>query len=146
MAKQDINRIIFTGIVTGDANATESGERSSTLFTVACKDGWEDKTGNESTSFFRCALSSPKGGFATKMAPYIKKGTRVLVDGRLRTWSTKDEASGKYSDGHRITVDKIQLLGGNRAAGEAKPAETAKPAVPPANELPLDIGSDDLPF
>lgn len=149
MAKKDINRITIVGILAGDANLNETGERASLMFTVASKDGYAKKDGTESTSFIRCALSSARGGYATKMAPYLKKGTRVAIDGRLRTWSTKTE-DGKYTDGYTVQADQVELLGGgNRANGDAQqaqPAATAQPAVPPANELPLDIESDDLPF
>ena len=142
MAKKDINSITLIGILAGDAKLTESGNRSSLLFTLASKDGYTKKDGTESTSFIRCSLSSPAGGYASKMAQYMTKGQRIGLSGSLRTWATKGD-DGKYLDGYMVQAESVQLLSGR--PGNDGHTETQQNQ--PADEtIKLDITSDDLPF
>jgi single-strand DNA-binding protein len=142
MAKKDINSITLIGILAGDAKLTESGNRSSLLFTLASKDGYTKKDGTESTSFIRCSLSSPAGGYASKMAQYMTKGQRIGLSGSLRTWATKGD-DGKYLDGYMVQADSVQLLSGRSGNDDHTETQQNQPAD---ETIKLDITSDDLPF
>ena len=143
MAKKDINSITLIGILAGDAKLTESGNRSSLLFTLASKDGYTKKDGTESTSFIRCSLSSPAGGYASKMAQYMTKGQRIGLSGSLRTWATKGD-DGKYVDGYMVQAESVQLLSGRPGNDGSTETQQNQPVEEPP--IKLDITSDDLPF
>jgi len=98
---------------------------------------------------------------------YLKKGSKVLVEGRLRLDSWEDQSGAKRSK-HSITVDSMQMLdsrGDNQQNGgyqNQAPAQNSysapqnqsysnPPAQPkPQNTAPsipeIDIDDDEIPF
>ena len=74
---------------------------------------------------------------------YIKKGTPIYIEGRLKY--------GKYTDQagvERNTVDiiatELQLLG--KGEGQAVPKPQAAPQRPQAQQAEPELGDDDIPF
>ncbi len=90
---------------------------------------------------------------------YLKKGSKVLLEGRLRYETWEDQHGNKRSK-HSITVDNMQMLdpksasagesggyGGQSAQGGYQQPQTPKPAPEPKNEIPeIDIDDDEIPF
>jgi single-stranded DNA-binding protein len=68
---------------------------------------------------------------------YIKKGTKVFVEGDLSVKSYKNTNSGNYEVGVNCRVRRIELLSSKKADEES----TEKGFVPPSNQ-----NDDDLPF
>lgn len=60
---------------------------------------------------------------------YLKKGSQVLIEGRLTLESWEDDKGAKHSK-HSITAESMQMLGGNKDRG--KEAENA--SAPLSNE------------
>lgn len=95
-----INRVTLMGNLTRDGVLRTSGEGKSVLsFGLAVNERYRDKkTGKavESTVFVDCAMF---GTGAEKLAPYLTKGRKVTVDGRLRyrTWMKDDEKRSALS-------------------------------------------------
>jgi single-strand DNA-binding protein len=71
----------------------------------------KDKNGDTKTSWIECAYWSEKAG----IAPYLKKGTKVYVEGKpsVRSYTTSD---GRNGVSQQITVYSIELLS---VAGDA---------------------------
>ena len=119
-----MNTITVCGHVTADAETrhTTSGV-AVTSFGVASNDGPRDK---QRTVFFRCALWRE---FGEKLAPYLTKGTQVMVVGSIdaepRVWQTQ---SGEHRAGIDITAQRIRLLGGGQR--EEQPAAQDDGGVP----------------
>jgi single-strand DNA-binding protein len=90
------------------------------------------------------------GRLAEIAAEYLRKGSQVYVEGRLRTrkWQDK-QGQDRYST--EIVADQMQMLGGRGggmgagAGGEAPTGEraAARPRAAAAQEAELD---DDIPF
>ncbi len=98
---------------------------------------------------------------------YLRKGSKVLIEGRLKFDSWTDQNGGKRSK-HSITVDNMQMLGGNDQGSSSSynqstpssyenQAPSAQPNSynpPPAtgtnskqNSIPeIDINDDEIPF
>ncbi len=94
---------------------------------------------------------------------YLRKGSRVLIEGRLTLEQWTDQSGQKRSK-HSITVENLKMLdrkGENEPAaqggyGEPAPKAQAQPqqaaysqpkTEQPAQELPsIDIDEDDIPF
>lgn len=95
----------------------------------------KNKEGIEKSTWVECA----KWGETTGVAPYLKKGTQVFVEGLpdVNVYDKKD-GSGQGAS-LRVMVNKIELLGGGEKS-DAAPA-TSVTTGQQAPEL-----TDDLPF
>ena len=92
---------------------------------------------------------------AETIAKYVKKGSPLLVEGRLRLDQWDDKQTGQKRSRLGVVLEGFQFLGGgNRAEGGSGPASapssTATPSAPAsAPESPAaDNGGpeDDVPF
>lgn len=103
-----INRTIFDGNLTRDAEMRILYDDHFVLnFTVAINDKARDKSGKwiDTPVFVNCAIF---GARAEKLAPFLTKGVRVCVDGKLRYNSyTKDDEHRAYLS---VIVDRIEFL------------------------------------
>ncbi len=113
-------------------------------FTVAHTERYKDSAGNQKdkTIWVDCAYWSDRTG----IAPYLKKGTQVYVEGtpEVRTYQTQD---GKTGASLSLRVLNIQLLGSRTAEGGGAPSQgySVPPAASGPSSVPTDI-VDDLPF
>jgi single-strand DNA-binding protein len=116
-------------------------------FNVAHTEKFRDAKGEqkEKTVWVDCAYWTDR----TAIAPYLKKGTQVYVEGTpdLRTYQKTDGTQGVSLT---LRVLSVQLLG-NRASNEAGSHESytgnsssAMTGVPSAGEMTAPV--DDLPF
>ncbi len=147
-----LNKAIIIGNLTRDPEqrALPSGV-SVTSFAVATSRVWKDKNGakQEDTQYHNVVAFGPQANVAGQ---YLKKGSSVMVEGRMQTrsWDAQD-GSKKYRT--EIVVEKIQL--GPRRDGQATgfAGETTKTDGPaPAPQLDTieypeeEINPDDIPF
>lgn len=145
-----LNKAIIIGNLTRDpeTKALPSGIQVST-FSVATNRVWKDKNGakQESVDYHNVVVF---GRQAETVGQYLKKGSSVLVEGRMQTrsWDAQD-GTKKYRT--EIVADRIQF--GPRREGSSPSA----PAATPSNEggkealdtieYPEDeINPDDIPF
>mgnify|MGYP001579309906 CR=1 FL=1 len=148
------NRAIIIGNLTRDPElrSLPSGIQVGS-FSVATNRVWKDKNGakQESTDYHNVVVF---GRQAETTAQYLKKGSSLLVEGRMQTRSW-DDASGQKKYRTEIVADRIQF--GPRSSGGAgtssSVAHTPKagdeqPAPPSeAIEYPEEnINVDDIPF
>lgn len=82
---------------------------------------------------------------------YLKKGSKVLVEGRLKLDQWTD-SSGQKRSKHSLVVESMKMLGGreeevmeqSRYQTVAKKEETVQAAAKPEVELSFD--NEDIPF
>ena len=151
-----VNKVIIIGNLGADpeTRAMPSGTTVANL-RVATSESWRDKqTGEqqERTEWHRVALF---GRLAEVAAEYLRKGSKVYIEGSLRTrkWQDK-QGNERYST--EIVGNDLQMLGGRSGAGAGAPgsgASAAAPAAAPAfAEESAGGGSrseefdDDIPF
>ncbi len=82
---------------------------SVTTFSVATTEFWKDKTTGErkeATEWHRIATSNRLAEIASK---YLKKGSKVYIEGSLRTRKWKD-SKGTDREITEIRADELQLL------------------------------------
>ncbi len=156
---RSVNKVILLGNLGRDAELayTNSGQAVSKVG-LATSRRWQDKASGEwqeETEWHNLVIW---GKTAESLTPYLTKGQRVYVEGRIksRTW----EKDGVKHNAHDIVVDTVVLAGskGDNAGGEARPRAAAapRPAARPAaaaakpasgEDGPLeDITEDDIPF
>ncbi len=107
-----INKVIIVGNVGGDPETRYMPSGSAvTNLTVATNESWKDKqTGEkkERTEWHRVAMFNRLAEIA---AEYLRKGSQVYIEGKLRTrkWQDKD-GQDRYTT--EIIADEMQMLGG----------------------------------
>ena len=140
-----------------DGNASAQGSPKVATFTLATTERYRDRNGElrENTEWHNIAAWRNSADLAEK---YIRKGSQIYVEGRLRTRSWTDQAGvKKYTT--EIVADNIQLLGRRQdnpqasqdqqyGASPAASYQTPAPQTPAQQPISLDIDSpvDDLPF
>lgn len=147
----------------GDMNSSGSqawgGATKVASFTLATTERFRDRSGNlrESTEWHNIVAWRGNADIAEK---YVRKGTQLYVEGRIRSRSWEDQSGNKrYIT--EIIADNLQLLGkksdnpasagnGNNTASQAR--QSAAPSPRPENQTsaPSSIAAaeddDDLPF
>ena len=156
-----VNKVIIVGNLGRDPETRymPSGD-AMTNIAVATTDKWKDKaTGEqkEATEWHRVAFF---GKLAEIAGQYLKKGSQVYVEGKLRTrkWTDKDGIE-KYTT--EIIADSMQMLGSRQGMGGGSAAmddgnygggaPASRPSAPasrgPAKQAPnLSDMDDDIPF
>ncbi|MBD5398424.1 single-stranded DNA-binding protein [bacterium] len=94
-----INKVILVGNLGKDPEVKHSQDGNKIVtFNIATSETWKDKSGEKKdrTEWHRVVIFSP--GLADVAEKYLKKGSKVYVEGQLRTRKWQD-ASGadKYS-------------------------------------------------
>ncbi len=112
-----INKVIIVGNLGGDPETRYMPSGSAvTNMTIATNESWKDKqTGEqkERTEWHKVAMF---GRLAEIAAEYLRKGSQVYIEGKLRTrkWQGKD-GQDRYTT--EIVADEMQMLGGRGGAG-----------------------------
>jgi len=148
-----VNKVIVVGNLGRDPETRYMPDGAAiTNVSVATSYQWTDKASGEKkeeTEWHRVVF---RGKLAEVAGEYLKKGSQVYVEGRLRTrkWQDK-EGQDKYTT--EIVADRMQMLGSRAGAGEPRaeaPAESrAAEPKPAAGKKPagkFDDMEDDIPF
>jgi single-strand DNA-binding protein len=118
--------------------------------TLATSESWKDKqTGElqERTEWHRVVFYQRLAEIAGE---YLKKGSKVYVEGRIRTTKWQDKTTGADRYTTEIIADNMQMLdskGGSANTGDApafeKPTTTTGASSASAGDAQFD---DDIPF
>ncbi len=153
-----INKVILVGNLGADPDTRymPSG-KAVTNIRIATSESWKDRqTGDqqERTEWHSIVLYDKLGEIA---AEYLRKGSQVYVEGKLRTrkWQDK-EGKDRYTT--EIIADQMQMLGGRGGAaggsggpsggGERERPQSRQQAPAEDRSPPADDGGfdDDIPF
>ena len=120
---------------------------------IACTETWKDKSSGEtkeSTEWVRIVFYRRLAEIAGQ---YLKKGSQVFIQGRLKTrkWTDKDGVE-KYTT--EIEATEMKMLGGKREGGDAPGTSTERADYAAAKSgsttrAPVNSVNDldsDLPF
>jgi len=161
MATRGINKVILIGNLGNDPETRFFPDGAAvTNASVATSESWKDKqTGQmqERTEWHRVVFRD-RGNFRLGQiaGEYLKKGSKVYVEGSLRTrkWQDK-EGQDRYTT--EIQADEMQMLDSRGAnSGDSNDGAAPFKQPPPAPSAPAsvapvsggDAGSfdDDIPF
>ena len=154
-----VNKVILLGNLgqDPDVRTMQNGKKVCT-FSVATSDSWKDKdTGEkkEKTEWHRVVVFNE--GLVGVVENYIKKGTKVYVEGSLQTrkW-TDDKGTEKYTteiiiQGYGGRIDIVSAKGSNQELSEDKDISenndtSNKKVAPDENKDVLDDNEEDIPF
>ncbi|MES2625503.1 MAG: single-stranded DNA-binding protein [Pseudomonadota bacterium] len=116
MAGRGVNKVILVGNVGQDPETRYMPNGGAvTNVTIATSETWKDKnTGEqqERTEWHRVVFYQK---LAEIVAEYVKKGSKIYVEGSLRTRSWEQEGVKKYTT--EIIADQMQMLDGKGSGG-----------------------------
>lgn len=148
-----INKVILVGNLGRDPESRymPSGEQVTNI-AVATTDRWKDKQSGEQKEATEWHRISFFGKLAEIAAQYLRKGSQVYIEGRLRTRKYTDK-DGIERYATEIVADTMQMLGSRQGAGEpaedrGAPARQGQGAARPAGRPAPNISTmdDDIPF
>jgi len=141
-----MNKIIIIGNIGQDAQVRQAAANGNTpiSFSVAVS---EKRGQEEHTEWFSCTKWVQSGG-STAIANYLKRGTKVAVEGKVSTRAYTDR-DGQTRASLEVNVQNIELLGGGQQqqqpAAPVAPASMPQP-TPHSFHPTSNQKSDDLPF
>ena len=149
-----VNKVILVGNLGADPETRylPSGDPVTNI-RLATTETWKDKASGErkeATEWHRVVLFRR---LAEVAGQYLKKGSQVYIEGRIRTrkWQDKD-GQERYTT--EIEAEEMKMLGGRQGQGEPSsygggeaPAPSYGGAKPSAAKKPsFDDMDDDIPF
>ena len=151
-----VNKVILIGNLGKDPETRymPSGD-AVTNITLATTESWKDKKSGDKQEHTEWHRVSFFGRSAEVAGEYLKKGSPVYVEGRIRTrkWQDK-EGQDRYTT--EIVADRMQLLGGRsgggggggEGGGAREPAAAGAGSKAPAKKSggSFDDMDDDIPF
>ena len=144
MAK-GINKVILIGNLGKDPETRYMPSGGAvTNVTLATSDTWKDKNTGESqerTEWHRVVFFNRLGEIAGE---YLKKGSKVYVEGSLRTrkWQGKDGQSMYTTE---IIANSMQMLD-SKGSGKESNNNPPIPKGPPVSSIPENEFDDEIPF
>jgi single-strand DNA-binding protein len=126
MASRGVNKVILIGNLGQDPEVRymPNGKAVANI-TVATSESWKDQQGQlqERTEWHRCAMYARLAEIAGE---YLKKGSKVYLEGRLQTREWQDQQGQKrYTT--EIIVNEMQMLDGRNAGGGASMGAPSQP-------------------
>jgi single-strand DNA-binding protein len=149
-----LNKALIIGNLTRDPElkALPSGIKVCS-FSVATNRVWKDQNGakQEAADYHNIVVF---GRQAETVAQYMKKGSQVMIEGRMQTRSWDDATTGTKKYRTEVVADRVQFGStGNaprtQASGQAtsKSNEQEEDSALDTIEYPQDeITSEDIPF
>ena len=143
-----INKVILVGNLGADPETRYIPSGSAvTNLSVATSESWKDKqTGEQKdrTEWHKVAMFNRLAEIA---AEYLRKGSQVYIEGKLRTrkWQDRD-GNDRWTT--EIIADEMQMLGGRGGGGGSAPMSSGQGSAPPSSppQAGPDDFDDDIPF
>lgn len=149
MARGSVNKVILIGNLGRDPEVryTPNGLAVANI-TIATSEVWKDKQSGENqerTEWHRVVMYQRLAEIAGE---YLRKGSKVYVEGRLQTrkWQDKNTGQDRYTT--EIVADSLQMLDGKTGGGSEAPSfgRQAESNQAPDSAPALETFDDDIPF
>ena len=145
MARSGINKVILVGNLGQDPEVKfTAGGAAVTTLSIATSDSWKDKDSGmdkERTEWHRVVLWRRLAEIAGE---YLKKGSKVYIEGQLQTRKWEQEGQTRYTT--EIIARDIQFLD-SRGSVDKSSQEGGGKSEEPAPDVPdSGIDDEDIPF
>lgn len=151
-----LNKVFIIGNLTRDPElkAIPSGIKVCS-FSVATNRVWKDKNGQrqEAADYHNIVVF---GRQAETVAEYMKKGSQVMIEGRMQTRSWDDQATNTKKYRTEVIADRIQFgsTGGSKVGGADQSVNQNNSSSQDKDDNSLDtieypeeqINAEDIPF
>jgi len=146
MARSGINKVIIVGNLGQDPEIKyTAGGAAVTTLSIATSDSWKDKDSGmdqERTEWHRVVLWRRLAEIAGE---YLKKGSKVYIEGQLQTRKWEQEGQTRYTT--EIIARDMQFLdskGSSNTSSTQKSSEMKDQSVADVPDSAID--DDDIPF
>ena len=147
-----INKVILVGTCGKDPDTRYMPSGGAvTNISIATNEQWTDKQSGqkqERTEWHNIVFFGRLGEIAGE---YLKKGSQVYIEGKLKTEQYEKDGVTRYST--KIIASEMQMLGGRPGGGDfapnqqsAAPQQQSQPAAQPMAAAVSDGFDDDIPF
>ena len=145
MARSGINKVILVGNLGQDPEVKfTAGGAAVTTLSIATSDSWKDKDSGmdkERTEWHRVVLWRRLAEIAGE---YLKKGSKVYIEGQLQTRKWEQEGQTRYTT--EIIARDIQFLDSRGSANTSNQEGKGMNEEPAADVPDGGIDDDDIPF
>lgn len=161
MASRGINKVILVGNLGSDPEVRYMPNGNAVAnVSLATSESWKDKTSGEQqekTEWHRVVFFNR---LAEIVEQYVKKGSKIYIEGKLQTRSWEQDGVKRYST--EIVANEMQMLdsrgemgggmgggmGGNPFGGQQGQSERPQQAAAQAQPAPTNFDNfdDDIPF
>lgn len=159
-----VNKVILVGNLGRDPEIRYSPDGAAMCsISIATTSSWKDKNTaerREETEWHRVSFF---GRLAEVAGQYLKKGSSVYIEGRLKTRKWQDKITGEDRYSTDIIADQMQMLGGRSDASSEAPQQQPVPArqqsagsngyqqrpnqkQQPVHQAPVFDETDEIPF
>lgn len=147
-----INKVILIGNLGADPEVRymPSGGAVTTV-SLATTDAWKDKQTSETqekTEWHRVVFFNRLAEIAGE---YLKKGSKVYIEGRIQTRKWQDKATGQDRYSTEIIANEMQMLDSRAGASNFEPSSSGYSSSQ-SESMPMPQGqgshefNDDVPF
>lgn len=138
-----MQKLIITGNLGKDPEikSFENGGKVANFTVGVTERGYKTKDGKDipdHTEWFNCVVK--QNGLAGVVEQYVKKGNKVLIEGKIRTREYEKGGQKKYVQ--EVIVESMELL---TPKGEGSSQQSSQPVEQPEQQS-SDGDSTDLPF
>ena len=131
MAKGSVNKVILVGHLGADPETRYMPSGGAvTNVRLATNEQWKDKTSGDQQERTEWHTVAMFGRLAEIAGEYLRKGSHVYIEGKLRTrkWQDK-EGHDRWTT--EIIANEMQMLGGRPEASALRPSSNLAPPVHP---------------
>jgi len=154
VASRGVNKVILVGNLGNDPEVRYMPNGNAVAnVSLATSETWKDKSSGEQqekTEWHRVVFFNR---LAEIVEQYVKKGTKLYVEGRLQTRSWEQDGVKRYST--EVVANEMQMLdnrggtaqdfGGSQMAADSPAAQPSQQQAAPAPQN-FDNFDDDIPF
>ena len=146
MARSGINKVIIVGNLGQDPEIKyTAGGAAVTTLSIATSDSWKDKDSGmdqERTEWHRVVLWRRLAEIAGE---YLKKGSKVYIEGQLQTRKWEQEGQTRYTT--EIIARDMQFLDSRGSSNNPATQKSSEMNEQSATDVPDSaIDDDDIPF
>lgn len=135
-----LNRVILVGNLTKDPELKfiPSGSAVCNL-RMAMNRKWKSQSGEwkDEVTYVTVVVWGKSG---EACGEYLKKGSPVLIEGRLQNRSWDDKETGQKRSVLEVVSERVQFLGGKSGSSQGSESEA------PQEATPSNPGDDEIPF
>ena len=140
-----INRVAISGNLTRDAELRTTQSGMAILgFGVAVNDRRKNQHTGEWDDYQNFVDCTMFGTRAEKLQPYLAKGSKVALEGKLRysSWESGGQRRSKLG----VIVDDLEFMSSRRDDAGSGHAPRPVPEADPAIDAAASVYDEDIPF
>ena len=147
MASRGVNKVILVGNVGNEPECrTMPNGNSVANISVATSESWKDKNTSEQqerTEWHRVVFFNR---LAEIVEQYVKKGSKLYIEGRLQTRSCEQDGIKRYTT--EIVANEMQMLDSRGSTNQEGFGDQATATQTPQQAAPANFDNfdDDIPF